>query len=163
MPGPVQVDVQVAANLPHVPAESDIRLWLERAIDHVGSGTTREVEISVKIVDEAEGRALNRRYRNRHSATNVLSFPAGEAGLNDPPPGLPLALGDIVLCGPVVEREAREQGKRSPDHWAQLLVHGALHLLGYDHETDREAQEMETLEAAILALGGVENPYESED
>ena len=159
----VQVDVQVAANLPDVPAESDIRDWLEKVIAHVGAGTERELEISVKIVDEAEGRELNRQYRDQDRATNVLSFPASEPDLKDPPPDLPLALGDIVICGPVVTREANEQGKQDPDHWAHLLVHGALHLMGYDHETDAEARQMETLEASILALGGVENPYKTRD
>lgn len=163
MTGPVQVDVQVAVDLPGVPAEPVIRQWLERVIDHVGTGTKRDLELSVKIVDEEEGRALNRQYRNQDSATNVLSFPASEVGLNEVPPGLPLALGDIVICAPLVFREASDQGKKSPDHWAHLLVHGALHLLGYDHETDTEARQMETLEASILALGGVENPYKSRD
>ncbi len=93
----------------------------------------------------------------------MLSFPAAEPDLKDPPPGLPLALGDIVICGPVVTREANEQGKQNPDHWAHLLVHGALHLMGYDHETDAEARQMEALEASILALGGVENPYKTRD
>ncbi len=159
----VQVDVQVAANLPDVPAESDIRDWLEKVIAHVGAGTERALEISVKIVDEAEGRDLNRQYRDQDRATNVLSFPASEAGLKNPPPELPLALGDIVICAPIVVREAREQGKEHPDHWAHLIVHGALHLMGYDHETDAEARQMETLETSILALGGVENPYKTRD
>ena len=163
MSHPVQVDVQVAANLPDVPAESDIRDWLEKVIAHVGAGTERELEISVKIVGEAEGRKLNRQYRDQDRATNVLSFPASEAAVKDPPPDLPLALGDIVICGPVVAREADEQGKDNPDHWAHLIVHGALHLMGYDHETDDGARQMESLEASILALGGVENPYKSED
>lgn len=163
MPHPVQVDVQVAASLPDMPSESDIRDWLEKVIAHVGAGTVRELEFSVRIVDETEGRALNRQYRDQDHATNVLSFPAAEAALKDPPPDLPLALGDIVICGPIVAREADELGKAKPDHWAHLIVHGALHLMGYDHETDGEAREMQTLEARILALGGVENPYKTRD
>ena len=159
----VQVDVQVAADLSNVPANSDIQNWLEQVIAHVGADTARDVEISVKIVGEEEGRALNRQFREQDRATNVLSFPLAEAGVADPPPELPLALGDIVICGPVVAREASEQGKESADHWAHLLVHGALHLMGYDHETAAEAQEMEKLETRILALGGVENPYRSLD
>lgn len=159
MPGPVQVDVQVAADLPDAPDESYIRDWLEKAVTHIGTGEPRTIEISVRIVDEAEGCALNRQYRDQDCATNVLSFPLADTSLNDPPADLPLALGDIVICGPVVAREASDQGKKDSDHWAHLLVHGALHLMGYDHETDSEAQEMETLEASILALGGVENPY----
>ncbi len=163
MPVPVQVDVQVAADLSDVPAESDIRDWLAKVVAHVGAGTRRNIEISVRIVDETEGRALNRQYRDQDHATNVLSFPASEADLKEPPPELPLALGDIVICGPVAAREASEQRKKAADHWAHLLVHGALHLMGYDHETDQEAREMEALEARILALGGVENPYKSQD
>jgi probable rRNA maturation factor len=163
MPVPVQVDVQVAADLSDVPAESDIRDWLEKVVAHVGTGTQRSIEISVKIVDEIEGRALNKRYRDQDSATNVLSFPLSDVGLNDLPADLPLAVGDIVICGPVAAREAGDQGKKDSDHWAHLLVHGALHLLGYDHETDDQAREMEALEARILALGGVENPYKSRD
>ena len=163
MTGPVQVDVQVAANLPDVPDESQIRHWLEQVITHVGTDTKRPVEISVKVVDESEGRALNRQYRDQDSATNVLSFPSAETGLNDPPADLPLTLGDIVICGPVVAREASDQGKTDLDHWAHLLVHGALHLMGYDHESDSEAREMEALEASILARGGVENPYKTPD
>ncbi len=163
MPLPVQVDVQVGADLSDVPAESDIRDWLEKVVAHVGAGTRRNIEISVRIVDETEGRALNRQYRDQDHATNVLSFPASEAELKEPPPELPLALGDIVICGPVAAREASEQRKKGSDHWAHLLVHGALHLMGYDHETDQEAREMEAVEARILALGGVENPYKSQD
>lgn len=159
----VQVDVQVTAELSNVPTESDIQGWLEQVVGHVGSETERDIEISVKIVDEEEGRELNRKFRAQDSATNVLSFPLADAGLPKPPADLPLALGDIVICGPVVAREANEQGKESSDHWAHLLVHGTLHLFGYDHETDAEAQEMESLEARILALGGVEDPYESRD
>jgi probable rRNA maturation factor len=155
--------VQVAAGLSDIPAESDIRGWLEKVVAHVGTGTQRDVEISVRIVDEMEGRALNKRYRDRDSATNVLSFPLSDEGVNEPPADLPLTLGDIVICAPVAAREAIDQGKQESDHWAHLLVHGALHLMGYDHETDEEAREMEVLEARILALGGVENPYKSQD
>jgi probable rRNA maturation factor len=159
----VQVDVQVAADLSSVPEKSEIQTWLEQVIAQVGTDTDRDVEISVKIVDEVEGQELNRRFRQQESATNVLSFPLADASLKDVAIDSPLALGDIVICEPVVAREASEQGKRNADHWAHLLVHGALHLMGYDHETDIEAQEMETLEARILALGGVENPYETRD
>ena len=160
---PVQVDVQVATDQSNVPTESDIRNWLEQVVAHVDAGMARNVEISVRIVDEAEGRALNKQYRKTNSATNVLSFPLLDESLKDLPAEAPLALGDIVICGPVVAREASEQGKKSSDHWAHLLVHGALHLFGYDHETDQGAQEMEILEARILALGGIENPYKSRD
>lgn len=166
----MHVDVQVATELRELPAEPDIQRWLEIVIAELGDKAaalgedpTREVEVSVRIVDEAESRALNKRYRDRDSATNVLSFPLTEEDFNEPPAELPRVLGDIVICGPVVAREASDQGKRSSDHWAHLLVHGALHLVGYDHETDDGAREMETLEARILAQGGVENPYKIRD
>ncbi len=163
MPRPVQVDVQIAANVSNGPSQADIQDWLEQVITHVGTDTARNIEISVRIVDEAEGRALNKQFRKKDSATNVLSFPLLDAGLADLPDEMPLALGDIVICGPVVAREASEQGKKCSDHWAHMLVHGALHLFGYDHETDEQAQEMEALEIRILALGGVEDPYASEN
>ena len=161
MPRPVQVDVQVAANVSDVPADLDIQNWLEQVIAQVGNDMARSIEISVKIVDEAEGRALNRQFRQKDSATNVLSFPLLDAELPELPAEMPLAMGDIVICAPVVAREASEQGKNSLDHWAHMLVHGALHLFGYDHETEVEAQEMEMLEARILAVRGVKNPYET--
>ena len=159
----IQVDVQVAENVSNGPSQADIQDWLEKVITYVATDTARNIEISVRIVDEAEGRALNKQFRKKDSATNVLSFPLLDAGPADLPDEMPLALGDIVICGPVVAREASEQGKKCSDHWAHMLVHGALHLFGYDHETDEQAQEMETLEIRILALGGVENPYESEN
>jgi probable rRNA maturation factor len=163
MTHPVQIDVQVAADVPNVPAEPDIQSWLEQVIARVAPDTKRSVEMSVRIVDETEARALNYQFRHQDSATNVLSFPLSDASLSDLPDDFPLTLGDIVICGPVVAREASEQGKNSSDHWAHMLVHGALHLFGYDHQTHEQAAEMETLETSILANGGVENPYETRD
>jgi probable rRNA maturation factor len=156
----VQVDVQVASGVANVPDVADFQKWLEKTISQVGTGATREIEISVRIVDEDEGRSLNNRYRGKDSATNVLSFPMVDPGCAAPPAGQPLALGDIVICGPVVAREAHEQGRDDAEHWAHMLVHGALHLCGYDHETDEQALEMETLEIRILAEGGIRNPYQ---
>lgn len=155
----IQVDVQVASNVPDVPKLAVIRQWLERAITHVDAIRSDAVEVSVKVVDEDEGRSLNRRYRAKDYATNVLSFPLMDVGLASVPNGPPVALGDIVICGPVVAREAGEQGIEGADHWAHMLVHGTLHLLGYDHETDDQALEMESLETHILAEGGVRDPY----
>lgn len=111
----------------------------------------------MRIVDEAESRALNHRFRDRDAPTNVLSFPAGDDLVL--PEGEARPLGDIVLCAPVVEREAALQGKPAGAHWAHLLVHGALHLLGYDHGNDADAAEMEALEIAVLAAGGLPDPY----
>ena len=159
----VEVDVRVTSGMSNVPEVSDIQKWLEQAISHVGIDATRDLEISVRIVDEEEGRSLNKQFREQDNATNVLSFPLMDAGSAALPVELPLALGDIVICGPVVVREANEQGKNNSDHWAHMLVHGALHLFGYDHETDEQSAEMESLEARILADGGVRNPYGARD
>ncbi|ROZ77712.1 rRNA maturation RNase YbeY [Ramlibacter sp. WS9] len=118
--------------------------WIEPALRHPG-------EIAVRIVGEDEGRALNLQYRGKDYATNVLTFEyAHDAWVE----------ADLVLCGPVVEREAREQGKALEEHYAHLLVHGALHAQGYDHETnERDALEMETLEILLLGSLGFKNPY----
>ena len=108
-------------------------------------------EIAVRIVGEDEGRALNRQYRTKDYATNVLTFDYARR---------PVVMADLVLCGPVIEREAAEQGKTLQAHYAHLLVHGALHAQGYDHETDEsDALEMETLEILLLAVLGFDNPY----
>ena len=108
----------------------------------------------VRIVDEAEGTELNGRYRHRHYATNVLSFP-----LYPPPEVKSTLLGDIVLCAPVIAREANEQGKTAPAHWAHMVIHGMLHLQSYDHRSEREAHAMETLETEIMVRLGYQNPY----
>lgn len=111
-------------------------------------------ELNILIVGSAAGRGYNRRFRGRDYATNVLSFPY------EPLPGEHSGLlGDLVICAPVVAREAREQGKDPRDHYAHLAVHGALHLLGWDHEDDAEAERMEARERAILASLGIADPY----
>ena len=152
--GTVQVDVQFAYTGRSVPEKSDIEGWVRSAV--IGARVSEPVEVSVRIVDEAEGRDLNRQYRDRDYATNVLSFPAGDCTL---PGGAPRLLGDIVVCGPVVQRESVEQGKTAGDHWAHMLVHGTLHLLGFDHDIDAEAAKMEALETRVLASRGVGDPY----
>ncbi|SDM20089.1 probable rRNA maturation factor [Modicisalibacter muralis] len=111
-------------------------------------------ELTIRLVDDDESRALNRDYRGKDAPTNVLSFPF------EPPPGVDLALlGDLVICHGVVVREAAEQGKSVADHYAHMIVHGTLHLLGYDHIEDGEAEEMERLEREILAATGISDPY----
>lgn len=135
-----------------IPSAASFRLWVEAALR--GAKRRRAAELSIRLVGIDEGRALNRDYRGKDYATNVLSF---EAGL---PPELKLPLiGDMVICAPVVAREAAEQGKRARDHWAHLTVHGTLHLLGYDHLVEAEAEAMEALETRILALLGIADPY----
>ena len=114
-----------------------------------------EAEISLLIVDETEGAELNRQWRGKDGPTNVLSFPSDlPAELN-----LPL-LGDLIICAPVVEKEAMAQKKSLDAHWAHMVVHGTLHLLGYDHVVDAEAQEMEALETRILKQLGYPDPYQ---
>ena len=151
----VRVDVQRASKDGSIPDNAFVTAWVRRAIEAACDGGDREV--SVRIVDSAEIRTLNREYRGKDSSTNVLSFPAGDvAGL---PKEQPEPLGDIVVCASVVRDESAAQGKSALDHWAHMLVHGALHLLGYDHQSDNEAEAMEALEAAILAAQGIDDPY----
>jgi probable rRNA maturation factor len=146
--------VHVGYALPRagVPSSTSFRRWVAAAL--AGARRKRATELSIRIVDEIEGRALNLDYRGRDYATNVLSFPV------DLPQGIALPLiGDIVLCAPVVTREAHEQGKARRDHYAHLTVHGVLHLLGFDHEADSGAMRMEALEVRILSGLGIGNPY----
>lgn len=110
-----------------------------------------DASLSIRVVGTAESRRLNRTWRGKDKPTNVLSFPA-------PATQSPL-LGDLAICAPVVAREAREQGKSAQAHWAHMVVHGVLHLLGYDHELDRDAAVMEARETALLANFGYANPY----
>lgn len=143
----IQLDVQIATQGP-CPGESEFRGW---AAEIQSSGAGR---VCVRIVDRDEARSLNSRYRKTDAATNVLSFPASI------PEGLGIDfLGDVVICAPVVAEEAVTQGKDVRAHWAHLLVHGILHLQGYVHDDDEQAQEMEALEISILHKLGVENPY----
>ena len=117
--------------------------------------------VSLYITSSDEIQQINKQYRNKDKPTNVLSFPAGQVtGL---PEAESMPIGDIVVCADVVSNEAAEQGKASPDHWAHMLVHGTLHLLGFDHEADAEAAAMETLESRILAEQGVADPYGAAD
>ena len=160
---PLRVDTQVAVRRPWVPASDAMRRWA-RAAHSVGAGRSpgrgrarRALvadNVCIRIVGLAESRRLNRRYRGKDRPTNVLSFPASgdEHALGG-------SLGDLVVCAPVVAREAREQGKERVAHWAHVVVHGVLHLHGYDHVTRRDAAAMERLEVEILRGFGYQNPY----
>ena len=151
----VQVDVTTASDDHNTPEATSVDNWVSRAVG--AAGVSADVEVSVRIVDAEEMHALNREYRGKDKPTNVLSFPAGPIdGLPDDQPSL---LGDIVVCAGIVTDEAAEQGKPVSDHWAHMLVHGTLHLLGFDHETDDEAASMEALETQILASCGLPDPY----
>jgi probable rRNA maturation factor len=149
----LRVDIQNASSDP-VPSAPELRRWISAALAAAVPARDTECEISLRLVDEAEMTALNSNYRGKSGPTNVLSFPSDlPAELN-----LPL-LGDLAICAPVVRREAREQGKPDAAHWAHMAVHGTLHLLGYDHEEQDEANAMEALETRILLELGFAPPY----
>ena len=159
--GPIRLDVSVNYAVPRVgvPAAVSFRKWVAAALN----GRIREADLAIRIVGTKEGRALNRHYRGKDYATNVLSFPADAAEGVKLPKGVKMPLlGDLVICAPVVAKEAKEQGKALNDHYAHLTVHGALHLLGWDHEDDRDAECMEALEREILAGLGIEDPYRAQ-
>ncbi len=146
------VSVQAASARASRPAAPAIKRWAAAAAPDAAG------EIAVRIVGEAESAALNARYRGRNGPTNVLAFPA-EFAAGPAPAGELLPLGDLVICAPVVAREAEEQGKSLEAHWAHIVVHGTLHLQGYDHEEDDDARRMEAREREILAGLGFEDPY----
>lgn len=146
------VDVQIATSDENIPSDEDFRSWVAAALppDRLAS------EITIRVVGRDESQALNAQYRQQDKPTNVLSFPT------DLPPELQIPLlGDLVVCAGVVEHEAHEQGKSLAAHWAHMVVHGTLHLLGYDHESDEEAEQMEALETRILGQLGFPAPYDS--
>ena len=150
MKPPGHIGVDCASNEAGIPAVRSMRKWVRTALGDEHA----DALLCIRVVDEAEMRELNARYRQRDCATNVLSFPA------ELPPGVDMpVLGDIVVCAPVVRREAGEQGKPLRAHWAHMLVHATLHLLGHDHEHECDAVRMETLETRILALLKFPDPY----
>ena len=147
----LELDLQIALDLPGLPAESDFRRWAEAAL--AGAGHSGDAELTLRVVNEAESTVLNETYRHKQGPTNVLSFP-----FKTPPQVESVLLGDIVICAPVVLREAVVQGKTPEAHWAHLVAHGVLHLLGYDHD-ETHAEAMESLEIRILAELGYPDPY----
>lgn len=152
--GSIFVDLQIATeNIEGLPTEEQIMQWATAAVQPEGD----EVEMTVRIVDEAESHELNLTYRGKDRPTNVLSFP-----FECPDEVELLLLGDLVICRQVVEREAAEQEKPLMAHWAHMVVHGSLHLLGYDHIEDDEAEEMESLETQIMQGLGFDDPYLAE-
>ncbi|WP_060509491.1 rRNA maturation RNase YbeY [Pseudomonas sp. NBRC 111124] len=150
----LELDLQRATDA-DAPDDAAFRRWCELALRQ----RTADSEMTIRLVDETEGRELNHTYRHKDYATNVLSFPAD---VPDDLLDIPL-LGDLVICVPVVEREAAEQGKALEAHWAHLVIHGCLHLLGYDHIDDDEAEEMEALERELLAELGHPDPYADDE
>jgi probable rRNA maturation factor len=156
-----QLEVRRATRTGFVPAAAQLRSWAAAAL----GARARGAELALLVVGRARSRTLNRQFRGRDRATNVLSFPApafpvaplAAAGRAAPP----RPLGDIVICPDVLRREAREQGKRERDHWMHLFIHGVLHLVGHDHIQEGEAQRMERLERRLLRRFGVADPYRS--
>lgn len=149
------LDVQLAESIEHLdtlPTEEQLTLWASTALK--GRTEFEEPELTIRLTDEEESQALNSEYRGKDKPTNVLSFPF------EMPPGIPLELlGDLIICVGVVEQEAQEQAKTTEAHWAHMVIHGCLHLLGYDHIKDDEAEEMEALERDLLASLGYPDPY----
>lgn len=143
------IDTQYAAKSNDIPKKGKINKWANACL----YGITAQAELTIRIVDEDEGAKLNMDWCNKKNATNVLSFPSGDNPL------APQFLGDVVICAPVVIREATEQGKLEDAHWAHMIVHGILHLLGYDHINDKDANDMEALEIKKLESIGFPNPY----
>ncbi|QSA98202.1 rRNA maturation RNase YbeY [Methylococcus sp. EFPC2] len=145
----IEVEIQNASASADVPSEDEFRRWAATAVQRDAA------EIVIRVVDEDESAELNEQYRHKAGPTNVLSFPF------EAPPGVDTdILGDLVICAPVVEREAGEQGKTPAAHWAHMVVHGVLHLQGYDHIEEAEAERMEAEEVALLRGLGYGNPYE---
>jgi probable rRNA maturation factor len=159
----ITVDIQSATESGDSPEPEPIRLWIKKTLEH--SRVTpllpsecisfeKDIELSLRIVDREESRELNHQYRQKDKPTNVLSFPS------ELPKGLPFVhLGDLVVCAPVVSEEAQEQQKELYDHWAHMLIHGTLHLMGFDHIKDDEAEIMEALEVDILSTLNIADPY----
>lgn len=144
----IDLDVQIVSKNSNIPEVEDFENWARAVV------SDEETSACLRVVDELEAQSLNKQYRKIDKATNVLSFPA------EIPPQIDMKfLGDIVICAQVVEEEAQKQGKPSSAHWAHLLVHGLLHLQGYDHQDDSAANIMETLEVEVLRKLNISNPY----
>lgn len=146
----VIIDLQIATDFKSLPSLKQLQTWAELAL-----AKHPNMEIGIRLVDDAESAHLNKTYRNKSGPTNVLSFPfANSAEINS------CYLGDLVLCAPLIAKEAQAQGKSLESHFAHLVIHGILHLLGHDHATEPEAKIMETQEIALMAAAGYSDPYE---
>ncbi|NVK22125.1 MAG: rRNA maturation RNase YbeY [Kangiellaceae bacterium] len=159
------IELQSALESEHLlPSEQQFLQWVKLTVQHhydlAGVDFLPQHELTIRIVEPMESQQLNNDYRQKNKPTNVLSFPfeipdgfAQLAGLDKD------ILGDLVICAAVVEQEAEQQNKPLMSHWAHMVIHGCLHLLGYDHINEQEAQEMESLEIELLAILGIDNPY----
>lgn len=146
------LDLQLAFDADNLPTEQQLQTWIDVAL----SECTYDTELVIRIVDENESSSLNQHYRNKTGPTNVLSFPFEAPDLPDFASDL---LGDLVICAPVIAEEALTQQKPLHHHWAHIVIHGVLHLLGYDHIDDDEAEIMEQKEIALLQQLNINNPY----
>lgn len=146
----ISLDLQLAYVVPRTPDLASFQLWVDAAL----ASYNKDFELTIRIVDTQESQSLNHQYRHKNAPTNVLSFPF------DVPDGVELnLLGDLVICADVVLKEAQQQNKLIESHWAHMVIHGCLHLLGFDHIDDGEAEEMEALEINIMKKLGYPNPY----
>ncbi len=146
------VDYQIASQSESLPSETDLKTWITAVLQSQG---VDQKEVTVRVVDEDESRDLNLTYRGKDKPTNVLSFPF------EAPKGIDIPLlGDLVVCAPVVATEAQEQNKPLMHHWAHMIVHGTLHLMGFDHIDDEDADQMESLEKQILSQFSIDDPYQ---
>ncbi|NSY36021.1 rRNA maturation RNase YbeY [Pseudoalteromonas sp. JC28] len=146
----LMLDLQLACEFENLPSEAQLQLWAEHALTQF----REEAELTIRIADEHESQELNSQYRGKDKPTNVLSFPF------DAPPGIELPLiGDLIICPQVVYQESIEQEKTFHDHFAHMVIHGCLHLLGFDHINEQDAVEMETIEKQILASLNIADPY----
>lgn len=148
-------ELDIQREVSALPDDEDLFNWVSETLDFENHA---DAELTIRFVNESESAALNKQYRNKNGATNILSFPFevpaeldGEVELN--------LLGDLIICSDVVKKEAEQQNKSEMAHWAHMLVHGTLHLLGYDHLTDADADVMETKEIKILSKLGYSDPY----
>ncbi|GIU47233.1 rRNA maturation RNase YbeY [Shewanella algidipiscicola] len=149
----LSLDLQIATDSQALPTQAQFETWVRLALGN----TMAEAEMTIRLVDIEESQRLNHSYRGKDKPTNVLSFPF------EAPPEVELPLlGDLVICVPVVEAEAKQQDKALEAHWAHMVVHGCLHLLGYDHIDDSEAEEMESLETQLIESLGFPNPYKEQ-
>jgi probable rRNA maturation factor len=146
----LDLDIQRITQLQGLPTTDEFRMWVSAAL----AGRRQEAELAIRLVDDEESRRLNHQYRGKDKSTNVLSFP-----VDLPEEVASPLLGDLVICAPVVRREAEQQGKSEYAHWAHMVVHGVLHLLGYDHQNADDATAMESLEREILSGMKLPDPY----
>lgn len=150
-----ELEVQRIVEIGYIPSDKEFQLWLEKAlVDY-----SQDAEVLIRVVGKQEIAALNEQYRHKTGATNILSFPAEVPEVVE---GISL-LGDLVVCASILEKEAQAQQKTLQDHWAHIIIHGILHLLGYDHINEGDAQEMETKEILILQQLNIGNPYQEKE